>query len=90
MNSETMHRNEKQQAQFDRFFIVLKSQYTHRFETDPAFAHVASRTTPEDLARKMTCGLAAGSANKDGAAVKATCAALGIKHTYKAIREFLG
>ena len=37
----------------------------------------------------MTKGLTNGSASKDGEGIKKTCERLKIKHTYKAIREFL-
>lgn len=42
------------------------------------------------VAAKMRAAIERGSANKDGAAFKATCKALSIKHTYAAIYEFLG
>lgn len=37
----------------------------------------------------MVAGLAKGSANKDSPAIKRTCKALGVKHTYAGIQEFL-
>lgn len=41
------------------------------------------------IAKKIVQGLANGTANKDGKAIKATCKALGINYTYKAIEEYL-
>jgi hypothetical protein len=37
----------------------------------------------------MCAGLADGTADKSGEGVKRTCAVLGIKHTYKAIKAYL-
>lgn len=41
------------------------------------------------LANRMIEGLLTGRASKDGQAIKHTCKMLGIKHTYKAIQEYL-
>lgn len=76
------------QTNIDRFLTVLTGQYEYLF-TLPEYQVAASRQTPADLARKMTVGLRAGTADKDGEGVKRTCKVLGIKHTYKAIREYL-
>lgn len=73
-----------------RFQTILTEQYERLFEQDPEYSFSASRTTPAALAEKMTAGLKKGSANKDGTGIKNTCKALGIKHTYQAIRAFLG
>lgn len=78
------------QANLDAFYEALKSEYETRFATDPDYAYSGRYTTPADLARKMTLGLDSGSANKNGAAVKAVCKRFRISHTYKAIRAFLG
>jgi hypothetical protein len=40
------------------------------------------------VADRMLCAVAKGSYNKDGRAFKATCKALGLAHTYKAIDAF--
>lgn len=71
------------------FQAELERQYTRLFAEDPEYAFAASRTTPADLAAKMTESLATGGANKDGTGIKNTCKVLGIKHTYAAIREYL-
>lgn len=71
-----------------RFETVLIDQYRQLFET-PEFALAKARFTPESLAAKMTAGLIDGTASNDGDGIKRTCKVLGIKPTYKAIREFL-
>lgn len=72
----------------ERFETVLTEQYRALFEL-PDYAMAAARYTPEALAAKFTAGLIDGTASNDGDGVKRTCKALGIKPTYKAIREFL-
>lgn len=73
----------------ERFEALLCSTYRNLFAHDPEYAFAAGHTTPEALATKMTQGLGTGDANKDGAGIRRTCRALGIPHTYKAIRAFL-
>ncbi len=77
------------QANLDTFSATLADQYRTLFVSDPDYAHVAARLTPEDLARKMSLGLDNGTANKDGKAIRNVCRVLGIDHTYKAIRAYL-
>lgn len=77
------------QKNLDKFYEQLKTEYENLFKNDPEYAYSASKTTPADLASKMTLGLDNGSANKDGEGIKRTCKAFGIPHTYKAIRAFL-
>ena len=43
-----------------------------------------------EIAERMMDAIYRKSFNKNSRAIKATCAALGLKHTYKAIWEFLG
>jgi hypothetical protein len=71
-----------------RFIAVLTDQYAQLFET-AEYALARARYTPAAMAEKMTDGVVDGSANKDGDGIKRTCKALGIKHTYKAIGEYL-
>jgi hypothetical protein len=71
------------------FAHALRAKYVRLFMEDTEYAHVAARTTPEKLADIMTRGLLDGSADKDGAGIRGVCRDFGIKHTYKAIREFL-
>jgi len=84
-NTEVAHTQEH----LDTFCATLAGQYRTLFVSDPDYAHVASRLTPEALARKMTLGLDNGTANKDGKAIRNACRFLGIDFTYKAIRAYL-
>lgn len=76
------------QSNLDKFYFHLIVLYQDAFINDPDYSYAASHTTPENLARKITLGLASGSANKDGKCIKSACKFFNIKHTYKAIREF--
>lgn len=71
------------------FIKLLAYEYVDLFNSDPEYAYSAAHITPIGLATKMTLGLATGGANKDGKAIRRTCQKLGIKHTYKAIHEYL-
>lgn len=73
----------------ERFIEVYTEKLRYEFTYNQEYFYSAARTTPKDLALKMTEGLIAGTANKDGDAIKKTCKQLGIKHTYKAIKEYL-
>lgn len=72
----------------DRFETALAGHYRELFQS-PDYAMAAARTTPEALARKMTCGILTGSANHDGEGIRRTCRDLGIRFSASAIREFL-
>lgn len=87
---ETSEQNAVGQGNIQAFFEHLTGEYVNHFRNDPEYAYAASHITPEALARKMTLGLASGSANKDGKAIQATCKHFRIPHTYKAIRAFFG
>jgi hypothetical protein len=71
------------------FELHLSRAYEDLFANDPEYQLAASRYRPSELACKMTLGLAKGDANKDGEGIRRACKAVGIKHTYKAIREYL-
>lgn len=73
----------------DTFRAALEAAYTDLFERDPEYAYVANRMTPAALAEKMTHGLEHGTANKDGAGIQRACKAVGIAHTYRAIKAYL-
>lgn len=75
-------------TQAQTFRDTLAAQYEALFTT-PDYAHVASRMTPHALATRMTDGLKAGSASKDGDGIKRTCKALKIPYTYTAIKQYL-
>ena len=72
----------------ERFKVFLVTTYAELFQT-PDYAMAAARHTPESLAEKMIAGLIDGTADKDGDGIKRACRALGLKHTYKTIREYL-
>jgi hypothetical protein len=77
------------QQSLDAFRVRLEQEYIHLFHGDPEYQYASQRTTPQALAAKMTDGLRAGSANKDGEGIKRACKHFKIPHTYKAIRAFL-
>ena len=78
------------QTNVDIFKAELVKQYRRLInEGEADYIPVFMRMTPEDLAEKMMPALIRGSANKDGKGIQRTCKALEIKHTYKAINEFL-
>jgi hypothetical protein len=62
-------------------------------ETMTVHGNVAHNTQPaktvHEVADKMMAAIEYGSYNHDGRAFKETCKVLGIKHTRKAINEFL-
>lgn len=87
----------------EKFVATYTSELVARYANDEAYmaylrsvpwvrnGGLSGQPTPyilERLAMRMTDGMLAGTADKDGDAIKATCKALGIKHTYKAIKEF--
>lgn len=76
------------QKNLDAFAAQLEKEYIELFKTEE-YAYSASQITPSALAKKMTLGLDAGVANKDGDGIKRTCKHFQIPYTYKAIREFL-
>lgn len=76
------------QTNVDIFKAELIKQY-HNLKDDPEYLAVFRWNIPEDLAYKMMPALIRGSASKDGKGINRTCKALGIKHTYKAINDFL-
>jgi hypothetical protein len=90
INSQLVTGHPAKQAKFDLFATTLAKHYEYLFASNTDYAYAASRTNPTDLARKMTIGLSTGQASKDGDGIKLTCKELGIKNTYKAIREYLG
>ena len=73
----------------ERFKEELRRQYESLYASSEEYAFAKKRRTPSELAEMMTEGLADATANKDGEGIKRTCKALGIKHTYRAIEEFL-
>lgn len=76
------------QTNHQKFVTTLTAEYIRLFQT-PQYASAAKLHTPASMAEKFTAGLALGTVQKDGEGVRNTCKALGIKNTYKAIKEFL-
>lgn len=74
---------------YEKFRQQLELAYVDLFASDPDYSYAAARNTPVGLSDKMTHGLLTGSANHDGTGIKRACKAVGVKHTRKAIREYL-
>lgn len=72
----------------ERFRERLVTQYTALFQL-PQYAGAAHRFTPKEFADLAVRDLPLATFSKDGEAVRAVCALLGVKNTYKAIREYL-
>ena len=77
------------EAAKSKFISVLTIVYRDLFANDPEYAYASLRVKPEVLAEKMADGIPTGRANFHGTGIKRACKALGIKHTRKAITEFL-
>jgi hypothetical protein len=79
---------------FKRFFdtyvpALADSMQSHPAEyglrPDQVTDHIVAQT-----ANMMRLGFHRKTYNKDGRAIRATCRALGLKHTYAAINEYIG
>jgi len=77
------------QANRALFELHLQQAYADLFANDPAYSYVAKKHTPSSLAYEITLRLARSKADKNGKGVKLACKRLGIKHTYRAIAEYL-
>jgi len=77
------------QSNRERFRQVLESHYVDLFANDPAYAYAAKVSTAHGLSHRMTNAITAGTASIDGDGIKRTCETLGIKPTFKAIREYM-
>ena len=73
----------------EEFITTYASELAKCFATDTDYAYSAATISPEKLAEKMYSSFKAGTANKDGKAIQRTLKRLGIKNTYKAIKEAL-
>jgi len=74
----------------DIFRLALAKEYGKVFDANyPEYRLAKIRYTPIALAGKMTEGLMVGTASKDGDCIRAACKKLKIRHTYKAIKDFL-
>ena len=72
-----------------RFWIILTNQLEYLFDNDTRYAIVREKNLPSDFAKKIIDGLLDYTADNRGQAVVNTCKALGIKPTYKAIKQFI-
>lgn len=70
---------------FMDFCSVYYEKLVEQFELNPD----DYMGTPESTYKRMKQAIAEGDFNKDSKAFKLTCKQLSIKHTYKAIREFM-
>lgn len=70
---------------FERALVIALTELFHH----PKYRVVAAKTTPADLARKVTDGLINGDADHTGDGVTLVCADLGIKRTRTAIKAYL-
>lgn len=71
-----------------RFYITLRDSLQAEIRKHPdRYAYGIERA--DEVAKGLVIGFQVGGASKVGPAVKNTCAALGIPHTYAAIFEFL-
>ncbi len=73
---------------YDLFYAVYVGNLRYQVETHPEQYRWPANEAPA-VAVRTVYGLATGIANKDSAAIKAACKALGIKHTYTALRAYL-
>lgn len=73
-----------------QFRKALETAYADLFANNADYAYSASKTTPAELAKRMLNAASSGSINIDGEGVKRACVACGIKHTLRAVLEFIG
>jgi len=74
---------------YQTFVKEYGQQLTHAITTQPhEYAYPLSEVPL--VVEKMGRAFLAGSFNKDGIALRATCKALKIKHTYRDIEMYLG
>lgn len=72
----------------NKFFKVYESKLREAVERKPGEYAYGVDLVPV-VVQKVRAAWDRRTANKDGAACKATCKELGIKHTYTAIYEYL-
>lgn len=75
-------------AQAD-IFINAYTPLLRQAQTDYPKEYGTHPTPPEMVAERMHAALLNGTYSKDGRAMKATCKALGISHTYRAMEAYL-
>ncbi len=73
-----------------QFRKALETAYADLFANNADYAYSASKTSPAELAKRMLNAAVTGSINIDGEGVRRACKACGIKHTLRAVLEFVG
>lgn len=85
-----------QSENFKRFVLTYIVELQREYGADEPYLSMLRRNGPgrprtiPRLAVRMTRGLLTGSANKDSLPIKRTCKTLDVKHTYSALRAYLG
>lgn len=72
------------------FSAAYHKHLTAQVKVHPDQFMKGSNTDIDDLHARMMAAFKRNSANKDSMAVKRTCKELGIGHTYKDIRAYIG
>ena len=85
MTKVTSRVDEDRHTSFAAMYAVKLREAVERHPDEYSFP----TTQAAAVAEKMTRALGCGTANKDSAAIRSTCRALGVKYTYTAIREYL-
>jgi hypothetical protein len=77
------------QARYEEFCTIYRREL-HKATAEHPEEYVWSKGVSVDtVADRMSKAFADGTFNHDGRAIKATCKALGIPHTRKAIKAFM-
>jgi hypothetical protein len=82
------HINPDDHDYLEDFMVIYTKQLGIALQEHPDEYAYGAVELPKVL-EWMRAAIIKGSFNKDSRAIKATCRALGIKHTYKAIGEFI-
>jgi len=77
------------EARFDHFTRVYHEELTAAVRDYPQDFIWTGKHSVTDVVEKMMAAIRTGSYSHDGRAIKATLKRLGIKATYKAVREWL-
>jgi hypothetical protein len=73
----------------EQFFETYTKELTDAVQDHPEEYRYGIEAVPA-VVEKIRDAFESRSFNKDSRAIKSTCRLLGIKHTYKAISEFIG
>lgn len=78
----------KKQTNFEKFLNVYSEKLESERRANPDLYSWPLDELPKVI-KRMSIGFVTGSFNKESKAIKETCKYFGIKHTYKAIAEFV-